>query len=116
MPLGVGINYLLQHGVDLGAEFKFTDLVGNGSGADGRRRKVVRNSLPTPGSPMAACGGIGAGRDPGSVGERADPSEIAQQLLDGHGSMLSYELDGLLGQQGTLLGGHELAREGDDRH
>jgi hypothetical protein len=35
-PLGVGINYLLQHGVDLGAEFKFTNLIGNGSGADGR--------------------------------------------------------------------------------
>jgi hypothetical protein len=35
-PLGVGINYLLEHGVDMGAEFKFTNLVGNGSGADGR--------------------------------------------------------------------------------
>jgi hypothetical protein len=35
-PLGVGINYLLQHGVDMGAEFKFTNLIGNGSGADGR--------------------------------------------------------------------------------
>jgi hypothetical protein len=35
-PLGVGINYLLQHGVDMGAEFKLTNLVGNGSGADGR--------------------------------------------------------------------------------
>ena len=35
-PLGVGINYLLQHGIDMGAEFKFTNLVGNGSGPDGR--------------------------------------------------------------------------------
>jgi hypothetical protein len=36
MPLGVGLNYLLQHGIDMGAEFKFTNLIGNGSGADGR--------------------------------------------------------------------------------
>ena len=35
-PFGVGLNYLLQHGVDMGAEFKFTNLVGNGSGPDGR--------------------------------------------------------------------------------
>jgi len=35
-PLGVGLNYLLQHGIDMGAEFKFTNLVGNGSGPDGR--------------------------------------------------------------------------------
>jgi hypothetical protein len=35
MPLGFGINYLLHHGVDLGAEFKFTSLIGNGS-TDGR--------------------------------------------------------------------------------
>jgi len=35
-PFGVGINYLLSHRVDLGAEFKFTNLIGNGSGADGR--------------------------------------------------------------------------------
>jgi hypothetical protein len=35
MPFGVGINYLLQHSVDLGAEFKFTSLIGNGS-TDGR--------------------------------------------------------------------------------
>jgi hypothetical protein len=34
MPLGVGINYLLAHGVDLGAELKLTG-VGNG-GLDGR--------------------------------------------------------------------------------
>jgi hypothetical protein len=35
MPLGVGINYLLQHSVDIGAEFKFTSFLGNGS-TDGR--------------------------------------------------------------------------------
>jgi len=32
-PLGVGINYLLQNGIDIGAEFKLTDV---GNGADGR--------------------------------------------------------------------------------
>ena len=35
MPLGVGVNYLLVHGVDIGAEFKLTGPVGNG-GTDGR--------------------------------------------------------------------------------
>ena len=35
-PLGVGLNYLLQHGVDMGAEFKLTNIVGNGSSTDGR--------------------------------------------------------------------------------
>ncbi len=35
MPLGVGINYLLKHGVDMGAEFKLTGPIGNGN-ADGR--------------------------------------------------------------------------------
>jgi hypothetical protein len=35
MPLGVGIDYLLQHSFDIGAEFKFTSLIGNGS-TDGR--------------------------------------------------------------------------------
>jgi len=34
MPLGVGINYLLQHSVDIGAEFKFTSFLGNGSTDD----------------------------------------------------------------------------------
>ena len=34
-PLGVGVNYLLAHGADIGAEFKLTGPVGNG-GADGR--------------------------------------------------------------------------------
>jgi hypothetical protein len=33
MPVGVGINYLLGHGVDIGAELKLT---GVGNGADGR--------------------------------------------------------------------------------
>jgi hypothetical protein len=36
MPLGVGINYLLQHGVDMGAEFKLDDAIGNGSSGDYR--------------------------------------------------------------------------------
>ncbi len=36
MPLGVGINYLLQHGVDMGAEFKLDDALGNGAGGDAR--------------------------------------------------------------------------------
>jgi hypothetical protein len=36
MPLGVGINYLLQHGVDMGAEFKLDDAIGNGAGGDAR--------------------------------------------------------------------------------
>ena len=36
MPLGVGINYLLQHGVDMGAEFKLDDAIGNGSSGDAR--------------------------------------------------------------------------------
>jgi hypothetical protein len=31
MPLGVGINYLVQHAFDLGAEFKFNNAIGNGS-------------------------------------------------------------------------------------
>ena len=35
MPLGVGIDYLLRHSVDIGAEFKFTSLIGHGS-TDGR--------------------------------------------------------------------------------
>jgi hypothetical protein len=35
-PLGVGINYLLQHGVDMGAEFKLDDAIGNGSSGDAR--------------------------------------------------------------------------------
>jgi hypothetical protein len=35
MPLGVGINYLLRHSLDIGAEFKLTGPVGNG-GVDGR--------------------------------------------------------------------------------
>jgi hypothetical protein len=35
MPLGVGLNFLLTHGVDFGAEFKLTGPVGNG-GVDGR--------------------------------------------------------------------------------
>ncbi len=44
LPLGVGLNYLLAHGVDIGAEFKLTG-VGNG-GTDGRELIVylaVRN-------------------------------------------------------------------------
>ena len=36
MPLGVGINYLLQHAVDMGAEFKLDNALGNGSSADYR--------------------------------------------------------------------------------
>ncbi len=36
MPLGVGINYLITHGADLGAEFVLTNAIGNGSGTDGR--------------------------------------------------------------------------------
>jgi hypothetical protein len=39
MPLGVGINFLAGHGVDLGAEFKFTGLIGNGD--DGRGRLIL---------------------------------------------------------------------------
>jgi len=35
-PLGVGINYLLQHGVDMGAEFKLDNALGNGSSTDYR--------------------------------------------------------------------------------
>jgi hypothetical protein len=35
-PLGVGINYLLQHGVDMGAEFKLGNAIGNGSSGDNR--------------------------------------------------------------------------------
>jgi len=46
-PLGVGINYLLQHGVDLGAEFKLDGPVGsNGGSVDGRELIVyfaIRN-------------------------------------------------------------------------
>jgi hypothetical protein len=36
MPLGVGINYLITHGADIGAEFLLTDAIGNGGGTDGR--------------------------------------------------------------------------------
>jgi hypothetical protein len=35
-PVGVGINFLLQHGIDMGAEFKLDDLIGNGSTTDSR--------------------------------------------------------------------------------
>jgi hypothetical protein len=35
-PVGVGINYLLQNGIDMGAEFKLDDLIGNGSSTDSR--------------------------------------------------------------------------------
>jgi hypothetical protein len=35
-PLGVGINYLLQNGIDMGAELKLDKLVGNGSTTDSR--------------------------------------------------------------------------------
>jgi hypothetical protein len=35
-PVGVGINYLLQHGIDMGAEFKLDRLIGNGSSTDFR--------------------------------------------------------------------------------
>jgi hypothetical protein len=35
-PLGVGINYLADPGIDLGAEFKLTNALGNGSNTDGR--------------------------------------------------------------------------------
>jgi hypothetical protein len=31
MPLGVGINYLVRHAIDLGAEFKLNNAIGNGS-------------------------------------------------------------------------------------
>jgi len=36
MPLGVGINYLLQHGVDMGAEFKLDGPISNGGSGNGR--------------------------------------------------------------------------------
>lgn len=36
MPLGIGINYLVAHGVDIGAEFKLTGPMGNTGGTDGR--------------------------------------------------------------------------------
>lgn len=36
MPLGVGINYLLRHGVDIGAEFELTGPIGSGGSGDGR--------------------------------------------------------------------------------
>jgi hypothetical protein len=45
-PLGVGINYLLQHSVDLGAEFKLDNAIGNYSTTDNRELIVyfaVRN-------------------------------------------------------------------------
>jgi hypothetical protein len=35
-PLGVGINYLAENGLDLGAEFKLTNPLGNGGSTDGR--------------------------------------------------------------------------------
>jgi hypothetical protein len=35
-PLGVGINFLLQHGVDMGVEFKLDNAIGNGSTTDNR--------------------------------------------------------------------------------
>jgi hypothetical protein len=36
MPLGVGINYLVTQGADIGAEFVLTNAIGHGSGTDGR--------------------------------------------------------------------------------
>lgn len=35
-PVGVGINYLLQRGIDMGAELKLDRLIGNGSSSDYR--------------------------------------------------------------------------------
>lgn len=35
-PVGVGINFLLQHGIDMGAELKLDHLIGNGGNSDER--------------------------------------------------------------------------------
>jgi len=35
-PLGLGINYLVEYGMDLGAELKLTNPIGNGGSSDGR--------------------------------------------------------------------------------
>lgn len=36
IPLGIGVNYLLQHGLDLGAMFKFPNAAGDGSTVNAR--------------------------------------------------------------------------------
>ena len=44
-PLGVGINYLLKHGIDLGAEFKLDGPVGSSGGSVDGREFIVYFAL-----------------------------------------------------------------------